>query len=449
MRRTSFFANFRLQIVVRSTLLAGALAAFFYSLFRDGWRPLASILALAAFYLIFSLIRYVEGTNRRLTRFFEAIHLNDFSQSFGQNQLGGPFQDLNVKLNQIMRQFVQSRGEKEAQHRYLQTVVQHVGIGLIAFLSDGRVDMINTAAKRMLKIPHLKNVRALPPQMQPLLEALRQLPAGEKTLVKITDQEETIQFSLTATEFKLQDQTYTLVSLQNIHNELEEKEAEAWQNLTRVLTHEIMNSITPIASMASTAGDLLDSDGAEDASKNIGPIRHALQTIKKRSQGLMQFVQAYRHLTLIPKPQFRIVPVAELFQRLENLMRPTLERQNITFSSSIDPESLEITADAGLIEQVLINLLLNAAQALEKNERPEIALNALLNERGRVIIQVSDNGPGIEAEALEKIFIPFFTTKKKGSGIGLSFSRQVMRLHRGFLWVHSRPGERTVFTLRF
>ena len=224
---------------------------------------------------------------------------------------------------------------------------------------------------------------------------------------------------------------------------MEEKEAEAWQSLTRVLTHEIMNSLTPIASLAATAASMLPAVDGEDgdaAATRDQDVAEALQTIDRRSHGLMRFVHAYRSVTLIPKPQFKIFPVAELFQRVEKLLRDKLNRQGIAFSSEVEPPSLEMTADPDLTEQVLLNLLLNAMEALGGMETPRIQMASRMNERGRVVIEISDNGPGIAPEAREKIFIPFFTTKKEGSGIGLSFSRQVMRLHHGVITVQSQAG---------
>jgi signal transduction histidine kinase len=225
---------------------------------------------------------------------------------------------------------------------------------------------------------------------------------------------------------------------------------EAWQNLIRVLTHEIMNSVTPVASLASTANDLLTAQKeGRPQEETLNDVRDAVRTIQKRSQGLLHFVDAYRKLTRIPKPDFQIFPVAELFGRVQSLMRAEMERRSIHFLSQVEPKTLELTADPELIEQVMINLLLNAIQALEGRPDATVGLMARMDERGRVLVQVTDNGPGILDEAQEKIFIPFFTTRQDGSGIGLSLSRQIMRLHRGTISVQSTPNVETVFTLRF
>jgi nitrogen fixation/metabolism regulation signal transduction histidine kinase len=445
------YRNFRLNCIIRVVLLGATIYLFFYLLLHTTLYATILIVASIILYQIYSLIHYIEKTNRDLTRFLQAIKHSDFSQSFTGSGLGSSFDALKAAFNEVIDEFRRARAEKEEHFRYLQTVVQHVGIGLIAFGQDGEVALINTAAKRLLKMAHLKNIKALEAFSKPLVETLLRLNSGEKALVKVEDRNELLQLAIYATEFKLREQKFTLVSIQNIQSELEEKEMEAWQNLIRVLTHEIMNSVTPIASLASTVNDLLSTQklSGEISVESISDMRGAIQTIQKRSEGLLHFVDAYRALTRIPRPNFKIFPVKELFDQAQQLMRTHVAERNIDFRMKVDPESLELTADPELIEQVLINLLLNAIHALDNRSDGRIELNASLDERGRVIIQVVDNGPGIIPEVLEKIFIPFFTTKPEGSGIGLSLSRQIMRLHRGTISARSEPNMATVFTLRF
>jgi two-component system nitrogen regulation sensor histidine kinase NtrY len=441
--------NFRFQSAWRIALLACAAGYFFYWQRYFGLGLPALFTALVFFYSLYSLFRYIDRSNQGLARFLQAVRYHDFSLSPGIEGLGGSFVDLNAAFRQISSQFQQARSEKEEQYRYLLTVVQHIGVGLISLRADGSVDLLNNVAKRLLRVSHLRNIRDLPPLFQPLVAEIQRLRPGEKTIFKLEQSDEILQLALYTTEFKLHDQLYKLVSLQNIQVELEEKETEAWQSLTRVLTHEIMNSLTPIASLAATASSMLQGSENENQTGNQD-VTEALLTIDRRSQGLMRFVHAYRSVALIPKPQFEIFPVIQMFQRVEKLLQEKLSRQGIFFKVDIEPVSLEMTADPDLTEQVLINLLLNAMEALSGCEKPSIHLSSRMNERGRVLIQVSDNGPGIAPEAREKVFIPFFTTKKEGSGIGLSFSRQVMRLHRGAIAFQSEPaGAGTVFTLRF
>jgi nitrogen fixation/metabolism regulation signal transduction histidine kinase len=448
------FKRFRVQVILRIILLSATIFGLFYFIMATQLYTTMLVTGFLILYQVFALVRCVERTNQYLSRFFLAIKYGDFSQTFTGKELGGSFRELVTAFDEVMDKVRQTRSEKEEHYRYLQTIVRHVGIGLLAFKADGSVDLINTAAKRMLKVARLKNIQSLSSFSPSLMDTLFSLKAGEKALVKIPDQD--LELALHAAEFRLKDQKYVLVSLQNIQSELQEKEMEAWQTLIRVLTHEIMNSMTPITSMAATIIDLLSSikekSGENIDAETIIDIADALKTIHKRSLGLTDFVAAYRNLTLIPKPKFKIFPIDELFNRIEKLMENKLRKKDIAFHWSVEPQSLELTADPGLIEQVLINLVLNAADAftgVKNSNSPRIQLTASLEDNGKIIIRVTDNGPGIVKEAISKVFIPFFSTKKKGSGIGLSLSRQIMKLHKGSITVQSEPDIQTVFTLKF
>jgi nitrogen fixation/metabolism regulation signal transduction histidine kinase len=449
------FKRFRIHVIARTLVLALSISFFFFLLFQTQLFAALFITAVLIIYQVYSLIRYVEVTNRDLTRFFESIKYGDFTQSFKDDKLGRSFAALRHTYNEVADAFRATRAEKEEHYRYLQTVVQHVGIGLITFQPDGEVELINTAAKRLLNLSHLKNIKSLNTLSPKLVETLFRLNPRERALVKVESESEPLQLVLYSTEFKLRGQVFSLVSLQNIQSELEETEIEAWQRLIRVLTHEIMNSITPISSLASTINQLIQEslgglnlpEGSD--SEMMDDIQQALQTIQKRSQGLMHFVDAYRNYSLTPKPNYSIFPVRELFTRVEKLMHANIADRSIFFQSRVEPENLELTADLELIEQVLINLLLNALQSVEKKEGGRIDLQARLDAQGRILVQVKDNGPGIQEENLDKIFIPFFSTKEGGSGIGLSLSRQIMRQHKGTISVHSDPEQKTMFTLRF
>lgn len=441
------YRNFRLQCTLRVLVLAATILLFIYLLLENILIPLVIVLAVFIPYESFSLIRYVERTNRDLARFMDAVHHEDYSQTFTGTGLGASFRDLKDSFNDVLAKFQRTRAETEEHFRYLQTVVQHVGIGLLSFQEDGEIELINTAAKRLLRVTHLKNIRSLEPFSRELVKTLLKLRPGEKVLVKVRDSDELLQYVIQATEFIMRGHRFTLVSIQNIQSELEEKEMEAWQKLIRVLTHEIMNSITPISSLASTANDMLARN--TPAAETIEDIRSAVQTIEKRSQGLLHFVDSYRKLTRIPKPNFQIFTVSSLFERVRRLMSPQTNSRSITLTSSVDPESLELTADPELIEQVLINLIVNSIQALEDRPAGRIELRASMDARGRIVVQVLDSGSGIPEEAQDKIFIPFFTTKKTGTGIGLSLCQQIMRLHRGTISVSSKPNDQTAFSLKF
>jgi two-component system nitrogen regulation sensor histidine kinase NtrY len=286
---------------------------------------------------------------------------------------------------------------------------------------------------------------------------LRTLKPGEKTNLRALIHDESMQLSLHATEFGLGSRIITLVSIQNIQSELEEQEMKAWQNLIRVMTHEIMNSITPIASLAATANSRLNDD-SKTANDNgpdgfdpgtIQDVRQAVDAIHRRSTGLIRFVESYRNLTQIPKPDFKILPVRDLLENAKLLLDKEIVENDIRFSISINPESLTVMADEELITQVLINLIRNALQSTKGREGARIALSARTGNFGRTVIQIEDNGIGINEDTLDKIFIPFFTTHPDGSGIGLSLSRQIMRMHGAAITAQSIPNQETTFTLRF
>ena len=448
------FKQFRFVCVVRVLFISATVLLFFYLLSRTSYYAVSVFIGGLIAYQIYALIRYVENTNRYVQRFLDTIRYDDFSQSFGDMKLGSSFHELKTAFQDVLDRFKKARTEKEEQYRYLQTVIQHVGIGLLTFQSDGEIELMNSAAKRLLNRAQLKNIKFLESWSPELVHTFFQIKAGEKAVVKVENPNEILQLMIYATVFILQGRQFKLVSIQNIQSELEEKEMEAWQNLIRVLTHEIMNSITPIASMSATANDMLAKSSEKKGEKksdceSMNDIRSAVQTIQKRSQGLLHFVNSYRELTRIPKPNFQIFPISTLFDRVQQLINIQIKDKNIHFRTIVEPETLELTADLELIEQVLINLLFNAIHAVQDRSDARIGLSAQNDERGQIIIQITDNGPGIIEEAQEKIFIPFYTTKKEGSGIGLSLSRQIMRLHRGSITVRSNPNIETTFTLRF
>ena len=434
--------------MLAATLAAASLLGFAHISYM--W---AGILVLLAAYQVSALIRYIEKTNRDLARLLDAIRYSDFSQGFTTGGRGAPYVELTNAFRAVMDDFRAARAEKEEGYRYLETVMQHIGTGLISFDQDGRVNLVNSAAKRLLNIPHLRNINALETVSPELVEKLVQLEYGSKDLVKVSNGEDSLQLTIYATGFKMRGETYKLVSLQDIGGELDEAEALAWRKLTRVLTHEIMNSVAPISSLASTAAGLLEGipahEGPEEDAETMSDVRGAIGTIARRSEGLLRFVNEYRRLTRVPPPTLELVPVSELFKVATELYREEAARGGVVMTTSIEPKELELTADRDQIEQVLINLTKNALQAVDGVANPQIQLSAFIDSRSRAVIEVTDNGTGIVEEAMDKLFVPFFTTKKDGSGIGLSLAREVMRRHGGSIAASSQPGEQTVFRLRF
>lgn len=365
------------------------------------------------------------------------------------------FLDINNELMVQEPSKNQVGNEKDAQSQYLKTIVQHLGIGLITFDRKGDIQIINTTAKNLLKVSQLKNISGITKLSEPLVKSLKNLKTGGQDLIKIQHEGYTYQLSIYAIELTLKGEPFKLITLQNIQSELEEKEMEAWQNLIKVLTHEIMNSVTPISSLAATVDGNISSniemnkDHYEIDKDDLDDIHLAIKTIQRRSEGLIRFVSDFRNLTRIPIPQIKEIKVKEIFQRVITLLKHDLDQDNINVITSIKPDELILKVDPELIEQVMINIVKNAIQAFEEEPRKQIKLSASRDNKNNVTIRIQDNGAGIDEEALGKIFIPFFTTKKNGSGIGLSLSKQIMRQHKGAIKVVSNVDEGTEFSLRF
>jgi nitrogen fixation/metabolism regulation signal transduction histidine kinase len=452
--------GFRGQVIIRVILLCITIGLLAYLILNTEYVFTSLLIGIVVLIQIIALIRFVETTNTKLKRFFEAISYNDFSQTFFSTKKDDTFSELGGVFNEVIEKFKLERSKGEESFRYLQTVVQHIGIGLFSFNQNGEIELLNTAAKRLLDVNVLRSIQQLKEVDEALYKGIMDLSSGSRTLINTVISNQRKQLAVYATEFRMKGDNYKLISLQNITSELDEKEMEAWQNLTQVLAHEIMNSITPIASLSDTVNSMLMGDvfGSEKPEpipqETLDDVKDALATINKRSLGLMRFVNSYRNITQLPQPVFEVLTVNEVLSRVSNLMKGESQKQRVEIITKVDPDSLEITADPQLIDQALINIVKNAFKALRDIEYPTIELNGHLDSSGKPVIEIIDNGPGIKPAVLEKIFMPFYTTGKSveiggGTGIGLSLSRQIMRMHSGTLRVsHSEPGK-TVFELRF
>ncbi len=451
------FKDFRLRVISRVVLLTLTISVLVYLIFSQTYFVTVAFVAGLVVYQVAAMVNLLENTNREVIEFLSSIRYDDFSQSYQLSGRGGTFDQLNNEFNKVIQNFKNIRNEKEAEYQYLKNIIHHIGIGILSFDKKGDVQIINTAAKRLFKVNRLRNISKLESFSPELVEHLHQLRTGSKALVRVRDKGEIVQLAIYAIELYLKGEEFKLVTVQNIQSELEEKEMEAWQNLIRVLTHEIMNSVTPISSLANTVHSEVDYIKSEDravSKDELEDIGMAVDTIKRRSEALIRFVSDFRNLTHMPEPNLSHVKVAEMFNHIQILMNHEFKSSNIKFNTKLEPESLIVTADQELIEQVLINMVKNAVQALqemseEENRGKVISLTAYQNNNNRPVISVNDNGPGIDKDALDRIFIPFFTTKRTGSGIGLSLSRQIMRKHKGTITANSSPGEGTTFNLVF
>lgn len=444
----------RLSLIFRFVFILGlGYAGMFFVLQTNHW-----LLSLWFFFFalagIFELIIYLEKSKRELATFLTGIKQNDFSSSYIGKSYSEADKLLHNAFTTITEEFKNLRKEKETNFHFLQAVVEHSGIPMIGYkVSNGHITLMNQAAKELLNKPFLLHLNALS-QIDPKLEkAIRKLRSGEKELVKTAFKNQLLHLSVVAKELKLDDEEYKLISIHNIKSELDEKELEAWQKLIRVLTHEIKNSAIPISTLTEVINQMIVNEKGEirDLSlldqEELEDIRIGMQTVEKRSKGLVNFVNAYGKLAKLPEPKIIQVDVSKLLNQIENLVKNDFKRAGVklTVKSEI---KLFIMADPELIEQVLLNLIKNAKEALTEADNPAVEVNANY-ENNHVVITVKDNGSGIEDDIMENIFIPFYTTKKEGSGIGLSLSRQIMRAHQGTISVSSTTGIGTTFHLCF
>ena len=437
------FRRYTIDIIKRLVALVLTMAAFVYLVTEKSFYMSGTLMALFAVAQVYLLFRKVDRTNAELTRFLNAIRYGDFLQSFSIEHLGSSFADLNEAFDDIMERFRQARSEKEQQARYLSALIDHVPVALLVIHGDGKVDLLNNAARRLLNTPTLGPVTELH-QFGPAFQRdIAQTKAGEKKLTRLVEDELERHLIMSTTQITVGGDAQRIVALQDIQSELDATELTAWQDLVRVLSHEIMNSVTPIASLARTASDLMEDichdKAGPDRPADLDDVRDSVRTVARRSEGLMHFVQSYKQLTQMPPPKLSKTNLKEYLERLKTLMQAEWKGQGIAFHLQVDGDNLVLMADSELMDQVMINLLRNAAHAVEGGEVKQVSVRTRMNERGRITIDVEDSGPGIRPDHAEKIFLPFFTTKPDGSGVGLSLARQIMLVHRGS--ISAGPGK--------
>lgn len=405
---------------------------------------------------IYFMIRGLNRINVDLENFFNSVRNNDSSMIYSYRRKNSPYLKLYEQFDLLNHQIQRIKIENENQNQYFKVLVEHVGVGLLTFNEKGKVSLFNQAAKQLVNKPTLYRVQELDCIQSGLSQLLQEMKPSEQKLVSLYRNNELIQLSVKATEIKIMEEKLKLISLQNIRNELDEKELDSWQKLIRVLTHEIMNSVGPINSTISTLSEFLTQEETGEA-KSLAEIDEetiedtvtGLHIIEERSRGMLDFVTRFRNLTVLPQPEYTCFSIVELFKSIQVLMEEQLREEKVDFRVIMEKKDHILKADKGLLEQVLLNLVRNGMQAMEGKDEKTLVLEAVQYNGHQTLIQVKDNGKGIESDIRDKIFIPFFTTREKGSGIGLSLSRQIMRLHGGTLTMRSQPGKGTVFQMKF
>lgn len=448
------FKRFSLLLGCRLVLIMLALIGLTFLFTADGY--LASTLLVSIFVIVLSweMVGFISKTNAEVTRFLDAARYADFGQRFNFTGHGAGFGELGDALTDILARFQSARSDQEEELRHLKALIEHVPAPLISARPDGQLLLWNNAARRLFGSIHVTRLADLRQFGEEFEKEVASVQAGERRLVAFYNDGVEQRITLSASQIIIGGKVERLISLQDIQSELDAAQLQAWQDLVRVLTHEIMNSITPVASLAKTAVDLVDDAASKvtdnpDVVEELTDVKDAVNTVARRSDSLMNFVSSYRQLTRLPPPQKSQVLLAELFEEVSKLATQDWEEKSLSLIIDIQPSELDVTADRDMLEQVLINLLKNAAQALEGAAGDTVWLSAHINRRGRVVIDVADNGSGIPTDIAKKIFVPFFTTKREGSGVGLALARQIMLSHGGAISLNENEGGGAKFSLTF
>jgi len=402
-------------------------------------------------YQVLDLIRFQKKAQDEVSQFVESIHYRDFSRHFDVRKAPNELKPLRKGFNEINTTFKLISRERETQYHYLQKILELVDTGIISYEQEtGEIGWINEAFKRLIGVPYLKTIHSLDKRDESLYAEVMKLKPGDSKILTITRNQQLVKILVTASVMRSEDKIYKLIAFQNVSEALDETESKAWQKLLNVMTHEIMNSVAPISSLADTLKNRLQSPEIKNSKvgSEMEDLELGIDTIKRRSEGLLKFTESYRNLNKITKLDLTKILVRNLFESLSQLMRPTLEKKKIELEIILRDPTLAIEADINLIEQVLINLLVNAIEAVKEAEEPRLTLSAEVTNN-RTLVKVADNGMGMPPELLDKIFIPFFSTRKTGSGIGLSLCKQIMLLHKGNIQVQSAPGMGATFILQF
>ena len=445
-----FFSNFSFRLTIQVFLLFITISAMAWC---NSMKLLYGLILMPL--IIYQCWRLIFINKKIISEFqdlVETIRYRDFSRRFYNRRAPYYIQMMHRGSNEICDVITAINREKEMQYQYLQKIIELVDTGILSYRMDtGEVLWINRALKDLLGIPTLKNFHSLQKRNQPLYDRLQSLGNERSVVIPVMKDNLRSKALVAAGTFIMQDVEYRLLAFQNVNEALDEAESKAWQRLLNVMTHELMNSVAPVASLAGTLKNLLakTKDKTAAADNFVEDIELGIDTIMRRSEGLLSFAETYRNLSRITELNISKVQISSLFEHISQLMLPSLTQKNIDLEVILKDPLMVIDADTSLVEQVMINLILNAVEAVKGRPEPRIILSAALNDGKRPIIKVLDNGVGIPDEVMDKIFIPFFSTRKNGNGIGLSLCKQIMMLHQGNIQVQSVVGEGTCFSLLF
>jgi two-component system nitrogen regulation sensor histidine kinase NtrY len=445
------FKRYEWRLLLRVLFLFIALWATAYISIKGGYEFLVLTVPFII-YSVFDFVRFQKKAQVEVSQFVESIQYRDFSRHFDVRKAPNELKPLRKGFNEINSTFKLISRERETQYQYLQKVLELVDTGILSYeLETGETGWINEAFKKLIGVPYLKTIYSLEKREEDLYREVVALKPGDSKVITITRNQQLVKILVTASILRSDDKLSKLVAFQNVSEALDETESKAWQKLLNVMTHEIMNSVAPISSLADTLKNRLQSPEIANSpvSSQLEDLELGIDTIKRRSEGLLKFTESYRSLNKITRLDLTKVLVRNLFESLNSLMRPTLEKKNIELEIILRDPALAVEADINLIEQVLINLVVNAIEAVKDRDEPRIILSAEVQSNNKTLVKVGDNGLGMPPELLDKIFIPFFSTRKTGSGIGLSLCKQIMLLHKGNIQVQSTEGVGSTFVMQF
>ena len=448
------FRFFVVALLLRLVLVGAAMALVIWLLLQPGYHSATLLASIVLALLTAELWRFVSRTNREVARFLDAVRFADYSQRFDFDKAGSGFADLGRTFTGIIEEMRDRGTDQESEMRHLKALIEHIPVPLMTVHDDDAITLQNNAARRLFGAAHVTRVNDLRQFGPGFARAVDEAIPGDRELVTFTVEGAEYRLTLAATEVIIHGDRERLISLQDIQSEIDATQAEAWQDLVRVLTHEIMNSITPVTSLAQTAAELVDDvvrDTGPDSpiAEELEDVQNAVATVARRSDSLVQFIDGYRQISRLAPPEKKRVALIDLFETVTSLARAEWDDPGVTLSTAVEPSGLYVYADRDLLEPVLLNLLRNAWQATKTVETPAISLRGRLNRRGNTVIEIDDNGHGVPDEIATKIFVPFFTTREGGSGVGLALARQVMIAHGGFIRLGKKDTTGTTFTLTF
>lgn len=445
------YKRFRFQLLWRILALF-AVTWLCVLLWQSSTYPVTALLCTALLvFMTVSLLNYVDRTNRELARFVSALECSDFSQTFSMSELGGSFRHLGNEFHGVMERFRETRMEREEALQFSQMVMKQIPVALLVVDEGGRIKLSNDNARRLLGISPLLHINDLSSPVKELYEYLSSSEQPDQKLISVLLHGSTHQLMVSTTYFIDRGIKKRVVCLQNIRSELDRQEVQAWQDLIRVLSHEIMNSITPISSLSHSAADAISQLDEENRSDSdvIQDVESAVKTVARRSDGLLQFVENYRQIARLPKPHPQFTNARQIIAQSLSLMEKEFEGREIQIDVQSTPNLPELFVDEQMLIQALVNLLHNAQDAIDDGVDGVITISAVYDFQGKLTITVTDNGCGIDEGELKKVWLPFYTLKENGSGIGLSLVRQIVLAHRGTVQIRSTPRNGTSVSLEF